>query len=837
MSSTSFSESYSVSYWGSITVQLRLSFSESYTASTNKSVLTLTGIEFKKNGTAVVGTIPVLGTVTVDGTTVCTIDNSASGKRAEVYLTGEGWCSADLSNVTITPVTVTHNADGSKSVTVALSGGSLSRFCAQYAWYHQTGTDPGTGHAIYTTTYVPFGVSVPTTGTMALETHTRQWTVSYNSNGGTGAPGPQTKTCNIALTLSGTRPNKASASAGSYTVTYNYNGNGSSNTTAAAARSTVYTFSGWNTASDGSGTSYNPGGSYTANAAATLYAQWTGAAATAAVVLPSPTRSGYSLAGWYTAASGGTRVGSGGASYTPTGNVTLYAHWTALASTISSCSASVVTTNDLTLSVSRKSSSYYHKATFRIGSTTLATSSAFAASLSYTVPRSWFNSYPNDTSKTVTVSVQTYTDANCSATVGSAATTTFTMTADSGMKPSVVTGWVVHARYNTGTAAEDITEYVKGYSRSTITFDSSKITMANGATINSYSITCQGTTVSSSPYRTPVLTSTSVPVVCTVTDSRGRTASGTLTITVRDYAKPTLSGISVFRCNANGTADEDGTYYSVRATTNFSSLNGKNSCALTGKLKAAGCSFGSAYTLTSGTSAIKGTISADTSYTVRLTAADALGNTATYDAQIPTRKWAMKFRPTGNGVAFGKNAEYNNTFEICPEWDVKFGKPSQVKEAIGLNDAGMNFTISKLTSAGQLGTLNWTVKNTAATDYVDHRVGLLPQTDRIYMYDYTGQTSIWYIPADFITNAILNSATNYTSRTLAANAVWDSMEDGKHKIGRVQIKGTNYTYWAMRNSTNYAVVILTTYSGSTIYKYVKTNGTVSGYAFTGTADS
>lgn len=159
------------------------------------------------------------------------------------------------------------------------------------------------------------------------------------------------------------------------------------------------------------------------------------------------------------------------------------------------------------------------------------------------------------------------------------------------------------------------------------------------------------------------------------------------------------------------------------------------------------------------------------------------------------------------------------------------------KENLGINDAGMNFTVSKLTSAGQLGTLNWTVKNTAATGYVDHRVGLIAQTDRMFLYDFTGQTSIWYVPTDAITNAILNNSTSYASRTAAANAIWDSMDDGKTKIGRVNIGGTNYAYWAMRNSANYAVATLMTYSGALIYKYVKTNGTVSGYKFTGTADS
>lgn len=56
----------------------------------------------------------------------------------------------------------------------------------------------------------------------------------------------------------------------------------------------------------------------------TLYAQWSGMSA---VTLITPSRDGYSFLGWYTAAEGGTKIGDGGASYTPTGNITLYAHW------------------------------------------------------------------------------------------------------------------------------------------------------------------------------------------------------------------------------------------------------------------------------------------------------------------------------------------------------------------------------------------------------------------------------------------------------------------------------------------------------------------------------
>ena len=150
------------------------------------------------------------------------------------------------------------------------------------------------------------------------------YTITYNANGGTGAPAAQTKTHDVALTLSSTKPTRANASAGSYTVTLNTNGGSVSTDKLTAARTTSYTFKNWNTAANGGGTSYNPGASYTANAAATLYAQWNSSTTTAAVTLPTPTRTGYSFQGWATSAS--ATDGSTG-NYTPTGNVTLYAIW------------------------------------------------------------------------------------------------------------------------------------------------------------------------------------------------------------------------------------------------------------------------------------------------------------------------------------------------------------------------------------------------------------------------------------------------------------------------------------------------------------------------------
>ena len=123
---------------------------------------------------------------------------------------------------------------------------------------------------------------------------------------------------------------------------------------------TGYTVSGWNTNADGSsGTSYALGASFTGNSDITLYPEWTAATfgvifeyngATAGnssasatyttgsttITLPTPTKPGYTFNSWHTnpALDALSIVGVGGASYSPTTSLTLYAKWTAIARTV-----------------------------------------------------------------------------------------------------------------------------------------------------------------------------------------------------------------------------------------------------------------------------------------------------------------------------------------------------------------------------------------------------------------------------------------------------------------------------------------------------------------------
>ena len=112
---------------------------------------------------------------------------------------------------------------------------------------------------------------------------------------------------------------------------------------------TGYTFTGWNTAADGSGNSYAAGASYAAEGDATLYAQWSantltitydanggatpsGGSATTVTggsiaTLATTSYTNWTFNGWFTAASGGTQITTS-AGHNQTSKFTLYAQWT-----------------------------------------------------------------------------------------------------------------------------------------------------------------------------------------------------------------------------------------------------------------------------------------------------------------------------------------------------------------------------------------------------------------------------------------------------------------------------------------------------------------------------
>ncbi len=98
-----------------------------------------------------------------------------------------------------------------------------------------------------------YGISIPSTWTPTFGAFLRLHMLSYNANGGSGS---------VPASVTKLYPGTTSVMSGSG-LTRDH-----------------YTFSGWNTAANGSGTGYNAGDTFIFNATTTLYAKWTPASYT-----------------------------------------------------------------------------------------------------------------------------------------------------------------------------------------------------------------------------------------------------------------------------------------------------------------------------------------------------------------------------------------------------------------------------------------------------------------------------------------------------------------------------------------------------------------------------
>ena len=249
------------------------------------------------------------GTVTRTSATKFTVAISASW---ETYYSGAqtnyGMSAASGGTTKVISSFGTKRSSGSGSFTgtysISGNGSATKTITVTFRNYNEDNGDSATKN-------VTFNVSVPAW---------TSYTVSYNANGGTGAPGSQTKWKDQALTLSSTKPTR-----------------------------TGHSFLGWGTSSSATSATYLAGSSYTTNSSVTLYAVWkantytvsynanggTGAPSNQTktygknltLSTTKPTRTNYTFKGWGTSASATTVSYASGATYDKNASVTLYAIW------------------------------------------------------------------------------------------------------------------------------------------------------------------------------------------------------------------------------------------------------------------------------------------------------------------------------------------------------------------------------------------------------------------------------------------------------------------------------------------------------------------------------
>ena len=349
------------------------------------------------------------------------------------------------------------------------------------------------------------------------------------------------------------------------------------------------------------------------------------------------------------------------------GNVTASGSGTfntiARASTISSVTSSVSVTgsNAVTVSITRAASSFTHTVVFSFGSYS-NTQTGVGTSASYTIPQSWLNAIPNATSGTAKVTVTTYSG---STKIGSAVSANFTVTVPSTVVPTISAVSLTEAV--SGLAAQFGT-YVQNKSKIAV-----KITAAGAlsSTIKTYKTTIQGANFTAASFTSGVLTKSGTSTATfTVTDSRGRTASTTRSITVTAYAAPKITSFQGFRCLADGTENYEGTYLNAAVNFSISSVGSKNTASYTVeyKLKTAttwtALTSGSVYALNSNIISASGFMSLDSSYDIRLSVTDFFG-TVRSTFEIPTAFTLLDFNTSGRGIAFGKVSEMSEGIEFA----------------------------------------------------------------------------------------------------------------------------------------------------------------------------
>lgn len=358
-------------------------------------------------------------------------------------------------------------------------------------------------------------------------------------------------------------------------------------------------------------------------------------------------------------------------------------------STISSVTSSVEVdgTNKCTVEISRAVSTHTHTVTWKIGSYTHSATSV-GTSTSYAIPTSWMNAIPSATSGTATVTVTTYSG---STKIGSSVSKNFTLKVPSSIVPSVS---ATIAMVN-GTVPSSWGIYVQGKSKCTITPSSSgsysstiKTITITGGTNGKYNKSMTTAT----PWTTPTLAeSGTISFTIKATDSRGRSASITKSITVYEYKTPSISAVTAQRCISNGTLNDDGTYLSVSVpTSSYSTCNGKNSRTLTVMYKESSATSWSTTANVSSTASVIGAggISTSKSYNVRFTITDAF-TSVTKDVTISTSGCLLNFRKAKDGLSLGKFAE---TAGLDVKWNSVFRGSVTVNGA--LNVPGNNIQFS-----------------------------------------------------------------------------------------------------------------------------------------------
>ena len=321
----------------------------------------------------------------------------------------------------------------------------------------------------------------------------------------------------------------------------------------------------------------------------------------------------------------------------------------------------------VTINISPAVSSWTHNIYYRIGTgswTRFAT--GVKSNYNWKVPLTIASSYPTATKGTITIGLNTY---NGSTQIGGTQTVNLNITIPASIAPSV--------------SAITVSEAASGLSNFGYVQTKSKlkiVTSASGSYSSSirsyvYNIGSQSYSGLENTYTMSeeVRDSGTVAVTVTVTDSRGRTASKTVSITVLAYSPPQITHFECSRCgDANGSANANGQYLKVTFGYSISPLNNKNKASYLLKYsvyddgKWGGLISGTQYTYSGTYISATAILNTASTYQVGLVVTDSFG-TASFYKEIGTAVRLLSYIVKRFAIAIGKIPEIDNIFDVALE--------------------------------------------------------------------------------------------------------------------------------------------------------------------------
>lgn len=314
-------------------------------------------------------------------------------------------------------------------------------------------------------------------------------------------------------------------------------------------------------------------------------------------------------------------------------------------STISSITGDTIGSN-ITVNISRQSSSFVHQVWWRINGTGSWTSlgTNFGTSCTFTLPMSVCKSVTQSTTCTLNIAIRAISNGSY---VGGEVRSSKTVNVPSSVVPSFSSIGVSEAV----SSVASLGIYVQSKSKLNLSINGAS--GSYGSWITAYSISVDGQNIYAASGTTNVINgSGNLTITARITDSRGRQASRTTTINVKAYSAPRLTSYSA-------TRQSTPTNVSVVASGSITSLlNGstqKNRLTYVIKYKQSSASSYTSVTVKSGGLSFSNlsrtltNIDSTKSYDIQLVLSDYFSS-VTYQLKLSTTKVIMDLKSTGVGI-------------------------------------------------------------------------------------------------------------------------------------------------------------------------------------------